>query len=82
VKTIFLFARRPSAVKVDPVAWSQDVRAVLVVCMSDVIVIDNTVHPYDKTSHVVLFREIIILCSEINIHPINTLCKQNLENWW
>jgi hypothetical protein len=79
VKTIFWLAGRPSAVKEDPIAWSHDVRAVLVVCTWDVNLIDNTVRPYDETNHLVLFREIITVCSDINIQPINMLCRQNLE---
>jgi len=76
VKTIFWLAGRPLAVQEDPVAWSQDVRAVLVVRTWDVNI---TGHPYDKTNHLVLFREIITVCSEISVQPINILYRQNLE---
>jgi hypothetical protein len=35
--------------------------------------------PVVKTSQLMLYREIIAVCSEINTKPINTLCGQNVE---
>jgi hypothetical protein len=32
-----------------------------------------------KTSQLMLYREIIAVCSEIHIKHINTLCGQNVE---
>ena len=32
-----------------------------------------------KTSQLMLYREIIAVCSEIHTKPINTLCGQNVE---
>jgi len=32
-----------------------------------------------KTNHVMLYREIIAVCSEIHTKHINTLCGQNVE---
>ena len=34
--------------------------------------------PY-KTSHLMLYREIIAVCSQIHTKHINTLCVQNVE---
>ena len=39
-----------------------------------------------KTSQLMLYREIIAVCSEIHTEHINTVCGQNVEllkvNWW
>ena len=32
-----------------------------------------------KTSQLMLYREIITVCSQIHTKPINTLCGQNAE---
>ena len=32
-----------------------------------------------KTSHLILYREIIAVCSQIHTKPVNTLCGQNVE---
>jgi hypothetical protein len=32
-----------------------------------------------KTGHLMLYREIIAVCSQINTKHINTLCGQNVE---
>ena len=32
-----------------------------------------------KTSHLILYREIINVCSQIHTKHINTLCGQNVE---
>jgi hypothetical protein len=32
-----------------------------------------------KTSHLMLYREIIAVCSQINTKHINTLCRQSTE---
>ena len=38
-----------------------------------------------KTSHLMLYREIMAVCSEIHTKHINTVCGQNVEllnvNW-
>jgi len=38
-------------------------------------------HPVSviQTSQLMLYREIIAVCSEIHTKPINTLCGQNVE---
>jgi hypothetical protein len=32
-----------------------------------------------KPNHLMLYREIIAVCSEIHTNPMNTLCGQNVE---
>ena len=39
----------------------------------------NTLRLGYKTSQLMLYREIIDVCSEIHIKHINTLCGQNVE---
>jgi len=39
----------------------------------------NTLLPVTKTSQLMLYREIIVVCSEIHTKHINTLCGQNVE---
>jgi hypothetical protein len=33
-----------------------------------------------KTSHLMLYREIIAVCSETHLKHVNTLCGQNTES--
>jgi len=35
--------------------------------------------PVIKTSHLMLYRKIIAVCSEIRTQHINTLCRQKVE---
>jgi len=34
-----------------------------------------------KTSHLILYREIIAVCSQIHTKHVNTPCGQNVELW-
>ena len=48
---------------------------------SVVVPLQNRIHPtcITKTNHLMLYREIIAVCSHIHTEHINTLCGQNVE---